>query len=337
MRRRLVSSSSRWGLALALALTGLLGAACGSTPTREVVADDGKDSTALPSDAGTVDLRIYLRAGSGSEAYLAPVTRRSTINEDLPRRALELLIAGPEQGDGKDLHATLPASTTVLNFAVEGDTAVVDLSREAIGDAATVEPSPEHELLALSAVANTLTEFPLIDRVRLTIAGGGQQFWGGWGVPEWLARDERVIGPRSKGDGLPAMENFGRQAQQVGSEHAGPVAVLGVRTIDRVGFLRVVVDLGDPGTDESARGIPPVSAAIEQGRLVLRISDVAENRAELIPGRSLDLGYRPFESLEAEPSALPGPLSIAVMPAGNRPFWLHTLNSPTRVVLDVRK
>lgn len=324
-------------LAVAVLAAALLLSACGGRPSAPPAG--GKllaGAPASPPDAGTVDLRVYLRSGSGAEAHLLPVPRRAAIGTDLPRRALELLIAGPVEGDPKDLKAVLPDSTTIAAFAVEGDTAVVDLSPEAVGDAARVGPSAEHELLALAAVANTLTEFPAIDHVRLTVAGRGGEFWGGWGLPPLLTRDEQVIGPPSQGDGLPSPTRFGIAEQRVGSASAGAVAVAGVRAVDRIGFVRVIVELADAGGQTAAPGVPPTVAAIENDRLVLRIEDVVSSAADPAPGQRLALENLPFGAIEADAGALPGP-AVFALPDTVNPFLLHTLTSPTRIVLDVRK
>ena len=322
-----------------LAACALLLAGCGrETP---VGAPGGKlEASAVTSagEEGTVGLRVYLRAGEGHEAYLQPVTRTAPISGELPRRALELLIAGPlvEDAGTAELRAPLPQSTVVQAFTVEGDTAVVDLSAHAIADAARVDPRPEHELLALAAIANTLTEFPEIDHVRLTVDGTGGAFWGGWGLPELLSRDERVIGPARASNTLPPLQHFGQEPQQIGSADAGPVAIKDVRTLDRVGFLRVEVELAGADGEQPAAGVPVTTARLEGERLVLEFADVLSSAGNLQPGARLTLANLPFQAVEAEPGELPGLLRFALVP-GARPFWLHTLTSPTRVVLDVRK
>lgn len=319
-------------LLCALALTT---AACGSS--EPIIDAGGKLSTsASPAvdQEGTVDLRVYLRAGEGEQAYLQPVSRRAAIAVDLPRRALELLLAGPLAEDGSDVRAPLPPETTVRTFDVHGDTAVVDLS-SAAGQAPVDAPLAEHELLALAAIANTLTEFPEIHRVRLTVAGQ-RRLWGAWSVPETLGRDEQAIGPRAEGDALPTPARFTADPQQVGVADGGPVTIKSVRTFDRLGFVRMVVELADAGGELPAAGIPATGASLEAGRLTLRIDDVLSSGAEPLPGGRLLLEGLPFASIEAEAGELPGPVRFA-LPSGDRPFWLHTLSSPTRVVLDVRK
>lgn len=323
-------------IAAAAALVALLLAACAeATPPLGEGGQPLVKATPELADEDTVELTVYLRSGSGPEAFLVPALRTAPVGGDLPRAALEALLAGPQQGDGGDVHAPLPTTTTVRAFAIEGDTAVVDLSGEAIADAASVGASPEHELLALAAVADTLTDFPEIDRVRLTIAGKGGTLWGGWALPAVLTRDETLIGQPHEGELLPSPARFVTTEQRVGQAGAAPVAVRSVRTIDRLAFLRVVVELADG--DGPAPAVPPTRAWVEHGRLLLEISDALESAADFAPGQHLQLDGMPFQTLEAGDGELPGPLRLAVAPAGAHPFWLHTLTSPTRVVLDVRK
>lgn len=326
-------------LGVVLVACALVLAGCGSR--RPAPAAGGKllaSAAATAEEEGTVGLRVYLRAGEGPQAHLVPVTRRTAITGELPRRALELLIAGPlvEDPAAAELRAPLPQSTVVQAFAVEGDTAVVDLSGHAITDAPRVDPVPAHELLALAAIANTLTEFPEIDHVRLTVDGAGQQFWGGWGLPALLSRDEQVVGPPREGDTVPPLQRFSQELQRVGSPDAGPVAIKGVRTRDRLGFLRVEIELAGAEGDRPAAGVPATTARLEGDRLIVELADVLSGPAELQPGARLALETLPFQAVEAEPGELPGPARFALVP-GARPFWLHTLTSPTRVVLDVRK
>ena len=337
-RSRAVRRPGAAALGRVVLLCGVLAlTACGG---RQAMPEPGgkllASGSPVAGEEGTVDLRVYLRAGEHDQAHLQAVTRRTAISGDLPRRALELLLAGPAPEDGKDLRAPLPLGTAVQSFAVEGDTAVVDLSAQAITDAVLVDPTAEHELLALAAVANTLTEFPAIAHVRLTVDGAGREFWGGWGLPEVLSRDEEVIGAPREGDPLPRLERFTAEPQRVGSADAGPVTIAGVRTLDRVGFLRLVIELADTDAATPASGVPAVSARLEGDRLLVEVDDVLAGAADLPPGGRMALEHLPFLAVEAEAGELPGTARYALVP-GARPFWLHTLTSPTRVVIDVRK
>lgn len=84
----------------------------------------------------------------------------------IARAAMERLCQGPP---GKDLLPCLPSGTTVRDLNVKADgTCVVDLSRNAANIAGH---DPKAEALAVSAVVNTLTEFPTVKRVQILVEG----------------------------------------------------------------------------------------------------------------------------------------------------------------------
>lgn len=82
-----------------------------------------------------------------------------------PERALALLLAGPQT---EGLVSTIPAGTSVRQLHVVDGIARVDFSRE------LQEGHPggsAGELLTVYAIVATLTEFPHIDRVAITVEG----------------------------------------------------------------------------------------------------------------------------------------------------------------------
>ncbi|NPV88034.1 GerMN domain-containing protein [Coprothermobacteraceae bacterium] len=124
------------------------------------------------------------------------------VDENKPLRALEAMIAGPED---LSLGRPMPPTTRILGFSVQDGVANVNLSREVITDAHKYCPvSSGGEAMALNAIANTLTEFDAIKNVKLTIEGKNQgeidgrrieEFWGHVGLPPVLTRNENVIIP----------------------------------------------------------------------------------------------------------------------------------------------
>jgi germination protein M len=294
---------------------------------------------------GLVDLTVYFRAGSGTQAHLVPVTREVAVGDDLPRRALELLLAGPVEGDAQGLVAPLPTTTRVLGFDVDGDVADIDLSAEVVTDAGTVGRSPEHEALALAALADTLTEFPTIRRVRLRVEGQRtgavngtdvQTFWGGWGLPDELVRDESVIAPPAEDAAVPPLERFTRTAQAVGVAEAAPVQIAGVRAQPRTTYLRVVVELAGGADADRPPLVPLARAAVVGKSVVLDLERVLDYGPDAGAPGVVDLADPALQTVTIEPRELPGTVRIRVeTPAPE--FWLHTLSSPTRVVLDVKK
>ncbi len=323
-------------LAAAVAVAGCSAAAPdGDSAASEAAA--AVRSAAVVSEAATqpadvVDLTVYFREGTGAAAHLVPVTRQVPVGDDLARTALELLLAGPAPGDPDGLAAAVPTTTRVRDFRVDGDTAFVDLSAAVVADATSVGKRPEHELLALAAVANTLTEFPTIERVRMAVDGEiDGDFWGGWGLPRLLTRDTSVIATTTPPPPVPDLGRFSTATQRSGDRpRAVPVRVTSVRAEPHTGYVRVTAALERPaGGDLTA--VPRAVAARRDGRIVLKLRDVAaadlsgptSRRAEPGVEVSLDRAGR-------------SRLRISVAASGRREFWLHTLSEPARVVLDVR-
>ena len=315
------------------------------TAAADAAAADAQDAAiaaeaTLPPE-GVVDLTVWFRRGSGSQAVLVPVVRSAPVDADLPRTALELLLAGPTADDGTDLVAPLPTTTRVLGFQVDGATAQVDLSAAVLDDAASVDPTPEHEVLALAALADTLTEFPQIDQVAVTVEGARDEvaagFWGGWGLPVLLVRDESVIDPVAAGGGAPVLERFTASAQTAGDPAAAPVQVTSVRVRQRTATLTVVVELADGADGQASAPVPAVRAYPDGDDVVLQIGQVVSYAADVGVGQALALAGGSDQSVTVEPADLPGAVRLRVAAGAVLPFHLQTLTSPTRVVLDVAR
>lgn len=324
------------------------------------------DSRSLPGDSSTarpavsrletppeiqsdsmVDLTVYLRRGEGASAHLVPVVREVPVEQDLPRRALELLLEGPTSSDGA-LEPPLPTSTQVNDLEVSGGVAHVDLSADVIENAREVGTTPVDELLALGAIANTLTEFASIERVELTVDGSATgpaaRFWGGWGLPDVLVRDESLVGERlAEGESLADLGLFSTSAQEVGAADAPPVRVSGIRVRDKVTFTRFVLELA-PASDVIGGGgdtkIPLVTAGREDGEIVVNVSAVTGlggPPGERVEEGPLTVDEERFPMARAEHDELTSTLRVLLNPAEPAPFLLHTLANPTRIVLDVKK
>ena len=321
-----------------LVLALLLPACTGEEPSP---ADGGEPEVAELDD--TVALTIYHRTGSGRDALLEPVTAVVEIGEDLPHRAVELLLAGP---DDDELQATWPEGTEVNEVLVEGGVATVDLSREALEDPPDPDRAAHLEGLALGALANTLTEFQAIEEVALTIDGDDAEsealstFWGGWGVPPSLTRDVTLIVDEDEDNG-PELDLFGEGSQVVGSDDAEAVVVRSVRARDRITYVRLVVEVADAADpDRSAAEIPRTFARTGGGDVVLEVHDVADVEDAAVPGDLVETLAAVFAEVDVDEVEEPGRLRVTLVgEAAEQPraIYLHTATSPSRVVLDVRK
>ncbi len=333
-----------WRRRLAAAVVALVAlvapAACSPTSPVTSASEAGGLSRAgmagaqATQPADRVDLTLYFRSGGGAGAHLLPVVREVAVSDDLPRTALELLLAGPRPEDGAGLVAPLPTSTRLLAFRMAGDAAYVDLSGAVVDDAASVASRPVHEALALAALADTLTEFPTVQRVHVTVDGRSSgRFWGAWGLPRWLLRDDSVIGPPADGRAVPDIASFSHRPQRIGADVAAPaVRVRGVSARVHTGYLRVSVELAGAG---DAAGAVPSSRARRRGRAVELLVDRAV-AATLPSDGVLPVADPTFDAVQVEPGLLPGTVRVVVRSRERTAFFLHTIPNPTRVVLDVR-
>jgi hypothetical protein len=329
---------------VALLACALLLAACDGADLARV--QERATPAAVPETASPalqpddlVDLTLYFRSGEGHDAYLEPVTREVDVDQDLPRRALELLLSGPGVGE-EGLDPPLPTTTHVRDLRVESGVAHVELSPEAVRDAASVGKTADNEALALGALANTLTGFPSIDKVQVTVSGAGvdsARFWDGWGMPVVLVRDESLIGPSGDGEGLLDLRRFAAGTQETGVKDAEPVEATAVRVRDRLTHVRVTVELAHADGSEHAAKVPPTRGRVSGDELVVVIADVASYVADFGEHQTLDLSVGDVEELRVEHDGGALTLRLRVEDAANRPVWLHALSSPTRVVLDVKK
>lgn len=341
--------SHRSGLRAVVArLVALLGAALAvAACTSGDVAPQGEPVRTEPTmqPDHMVDLTVYFRSGEGSAAYLQPVTRAAPITDDLPLTAVTMLIAGPDSDDPRGLSPCLPPQARVLGLSVDDGTAHLDLSHEVISQADGVNPSEAHEALALAAIAGTLTEFPTIDRVRLTVEGAATgrhdgvevgRFWGGWGLPEVLVRDESVMSEPTDSDRLPDLSRFSKTSQHLGASVGDDVAVTRVRVRDRTTYLRVVVELATVDDPDASAAVPPARARQVDDRIVLEVEGIAAYDTDVESGERLELDDPSFGSVVVE-DAGGERLRIVVRPTTRQDFWLHDQSTPTRIILDVRK
>lgn len=119
---------------------------------------------------GEADLEVtlYFITITERDFLLYPVTRSidpALDGEQLYKRVLELLIAGPQSGE--EVEFVLPKETRILDLQVEGNLVQVDFSKEI----RNLNVGAQGEEMTIYAIVNTLTEFSGIDSVQLFIEG----------------------------------------------------------------------------------------------------------------------------------------------------------------------
>ena len=316
----------------------------GCTDDEDDAAAEGEPAVTAELD-DLVSLTIYLRTGGSPEDLLEPVTREVPIGDDLPRRAVQLLLDGPEGDDEEDLESAWPEGTELNAVNVSGGTATVDFSGEVLADPPEPQRAPHMEALALASLANTLTEFPAVEQVKVTIDGEDvgsesvEEFWGGWGLPERLARDVTLVTDKSE-EGPPALEDFATDGQSVGGSEADPVVVRSIRVRDRITYVRVVVELADADEPESsAADFPRTYARSDPGELALEVTGVEEVGGSAVPSDLAEQLEPLFTGFELGEGRRPNSMQLTLRPAGSEHHrvYLHTSTSPSRIVLDVKK
>lgn len=186
-----------------LLLTGCMG-------EKGTLSGSGQEGETSEAAEPKVTITLYFSRFAETEAYLVAEKREVAVQENLPLVALQELIKGPATGD---LNPTLPSTTKVLSLETENGLCTVNFSKEILFDANQVGVSATTEALALGSIANTLTEFPQIQEVKILIEGMSegeidgrlvQDFWGHIGIYENLKRDESIIRPPSEQNNQPS-------------------------------------------------------------------------------------------------------------------------------------
>lgn len=171
------------------------------TDTRDN-AENGKEPDGGDKSHGggtTTEVTLFFRYETPERSWLAAEKREVDAAEPC-RAAMSALISGPMPGSG--LKPVLPDTVSILGVTLEGGVCTVDLSKEVLTDANKVGASATSEMLALAAIADTLTGIQGVEKVRVLVEGQQsgmvegrfvEDFWGHVGLPEFLERNEEVI------------------------------------------------------------------------------------------------------------------------------------------------
>lgn len=178
---------------------------CGGSGDKEdagQTAENGETSGGGEEGGGggtTTEVTLYFRYDTPEKSWLMPEKREVDAAEPC-RAAMSALISGPMPGSS--LKPVLPDTVSILGVALERGVCTVDLSKEVLTDANKVGAGATSEMLALAAIADTLTGIQGVEKVRLIVEGQQsgmvegrfvEDFWGHVGLPEFLERNEEII------------------------------------------------------------------------------------------------------------------------------------------------
>jgi len=147
----------------------------------------------------TQSVTLYFAVYTDTDAYLLKETREIPVSKELYKSVLEELIKGPQS---EELFPTIPSNVKVNSVEISDSTATVDFSKEIITNFEEIPHSSTTEVLAISSIVNTLTEFEEIKKVKITIEGKEsgevdgiyiEDFWGHVGIYEEFTRNEAII------------------------------------------------------------------------------------------------------------------------------------------------
>lgn len=139
-----------------------------------------------PKVVGTVTL--YYIQMKESNLSLVPVTQKITSDmaKDTARNSLEILCTLTDSGN---LKSPIPPNVKILGFNVNNGLATVNFSPELIRN---FPGGSSWEAASLSAIVQTLTQFPNIQKVQILVDGKKQETLGGHiDISEPLSRNER--------------------------------------------------------------------------------------------------------------------------------------------------
>lgn len=288
----------------------------------------------VPPTPATVPVTLYFRASEIEEPTLVRVEREVAKSGDPARAALEMLITGPGASEGLPV---LPDGVRIEEFSVTDEVARIVINGDVSRSSAAIDDHPRSDLLGLAAIANTLTEFPSITSVLLESDDDTAAAFAGWGLPKRLVRDESFIGPPDENDAFSALSSFTTAPQIVGSADVPPRAVAGIRVVNRLTYVRLIVELASPESSEPTDvGTPRAEALAAGDHVALQISglDLSTEVPAVVEGPG-----GAIEEVALRAAADDGTLALQIRSASGRvrPFHLLTENSPTRILLDVKK
>ena len=122
----------------------------------------------------TRTVKIYLPKEVGASAYLTPVEVKVSATSDLPRAAIESLIAASEEGGAN--RNLIPTGTRLLSVRIGKGVAEVNFSKEFVSN---FNGGSHQEALTLNAILHTMAQFPGVRKTQILVEGKPTDTLGG--------------------------------------------------------------------------------------------------------------------------------------------------------------
>lgn len=179
-----------WPLIILILFVAMI-AGCDSAEPSSVTLPPSGGTAADKQQAGTPageTMRVTVYFATKDAMYLVPEAYTVPKTTHPAQSALELLLGEPKN---PDLVRVLPAGTKLRGVTIKDHVAYADFSDKLIRGGHGGSAS---EILAVSAIVNTLTEFPDIYKVQIMVEGKKiDTLYGHLDTGEPLSRSESII------------------------------------------------------------------------------------------------------------------------------------------------
>jgi germination protein M len=206
------------------------------TPTEEPTPEPAEPTPAAPSDdddavAGTSKVRLYFLAPGGgtparADPFLVSVQRELPSTPRIALATLRALVDGPSAADEAridGISTAVPASTLVLDVAIDDGLATVNLSREFESGGGSLSMFGR-----LAQVVYTVTQFPTVDEVQLELDGRPVTVFSGEGI--------EIDGPMARADFVDLLPTVFVDTPAAGASVSGPTRVTGMAAVFEATF-----------------------------------------------------------------------------------------------------
>ncbi|MDR7867539.1 MAG: GerMN domain-containing protein [Sporomusaceae bacterium] len=183
-----MSNRSRYIALVAVFLIALFAAGCepDQAVTGQPPGAKQPEKQATPPAAETMSVTVY--HATQDAAFLVPETHTLPKTDQPVQAAVEQLLAGPKT---PELVRALPAGTKLRGITVKDHIAYVDFNDKLVKNGSGGSAG---EILAVSAIVNTVTEFADIYKVQIMVEGRKiQTLYGHMDTSEPLSRSEKII------------------------------------------------------------------------------------------------------------------------------------------------